>query len=178
MDMESAIYAVEDEKFDIKTQCHVNSNEDGDRFVGIKAESDKAMVYFPIGYELPESDAEIRTDIKHFQIIGKEIFPQPLFQRVCQIFKADVRKLPAFSAHQMIVLRNPIIPIRASLYGHLSDQPRLAQLIQIIIYGSQRYRRIRLLQLGKNLIRGQMSGKLTDNLINLLFVFRHRQSTL
>lgn len=65
MDMESAIHAVEDEKFDIKTQCHVNSNEDGDRFVGIKAESDKAMVYFPIGYELPESDAEIRTDIKH-----------------------------------------------------------------------------------------------------------------
>lgn len=26
MDMESAIHAVEDEKFDIKTQCHVNSN--------------------------------------------------------------------------------------------------------------------------------------------------------
>ena len=23
------------------------------------------MVYFPIGYELPETDAEIRTDIKH-----------------------------------------------------------------------------------------------------------------
>ncbi len=65
MDMASVIQTVEDKKFDIKTQCHVNSNEDGDRFVGIKAESDKAMVYFPIGYELPESDAEIRTDIKH-----------------------------------------------------------------------------------------------------------------
>lgn len=38
---------------------------DGDRFVGIKADSDNAMVYFPIGYELPETDSEIRTDIKH-----------------------------------------------------------------------------------------------------------------
>ena len=52
-------------EFDIKKHCHVNTNEDGDRFVGIKADSDNAMVYFPIGYELPETDAEIRMDIKH-----------------------------------------------------------------------------------------------------------------
>ena len=43
----------------------MNTNEDGDRFVGIKADSDDAMVYFPIGYQLPETDAAIRTDIKH-----------------------------------------------------------------------------------------------------------------
>ena len=61
MDMESAIYAVEDEKFDIKTQCHVNSNEDGDRFVSLKEDSYKAMVYFPIGEEMQESVAAIRT---------------------------------------------------------------------------------------------------------------------
>ena len=52
-------------QFDIKSHCHVNTNEDGDRFVGIKADSDDAMVYFPIGYQLPETDAAIRTDIKH-----------------------------------------------------------------------------------------------------------------
>lgn len=52
-------------EYDIKKHCHINTNEDGDRFVGIKADSDNAMVYFPIGYELPETDAEIRTDIKH-----------------------------------------------------------------------------------------------------------------
>ena len=50
---------------DIKKHCHINTNEDGDRFVGIKADSDNAMVYFPIGYQLPETDAEIRSDIKH-----------------------------------------------------------------------------------------------------------------
>lgn len=63
MDLDSALNSIM--KYDIKEHCHVNSNEDGDRFVGIKADSDNAMVYFPIGYELPEKDAEIRTDIKH-----------------------------------------------------------------------------------------------------------------
>lgn len=63
MDMNTALNAVMED--DIKKHCHINSNEDGDRFVGIKADSDDAMVYFPIGYELPNTDAEIRTDIKH-----------------------------------------------------------------------------------------------------------------
>lgn len=64
MDLDTALHAalVDD---DIKKHCHVNSNEDGERFVGIKADSDNAMVYFPIGYQLPETDNEIRTDIKH-----------------------------------------------------------------------------------------------------------------
>lgn len=57
---------------DIRTRCHVNSNEDGDRFVGVKADSDEAIVYFPIGYQLPETDAEIRTDIKHlFHVLSE-----------------------------------------------------------------------------------------------------------
>ena len=64
MDMDSALYkAMIDD--DITKHCHINTNDDGDRFVGIKADSDNAMVYFPIGYQLPEKDAEIRTDIKH-----------------------------------------------------------------------------------------------------------------
>lgn len=65
MDAESALAAVEKVKDNIRDRCHVNSNEDGDRFVGVKADSDKAMVYFPIGYQLPETNQEIRTDIKH-----------------------------------------------------------------------------------------------------------------
>ena len=63
MDLGSALNSIME--YDIKKHCHINTNEDGDRFVGIKADSDNAMVYFPIGYELPETDAEIRTDIKH-----------------------------------------------------------------------------------------------------------------
>lgn len=64
MDLDSALYMdmMDD---DITKHCHVNSNEDGDRFVGIRADSDNVMVYFPIGYQLPETDSEIRTDIKH-----------------------------------------------------------------------------------------------------------------
>ena len=50
---------------DISKHCHVNTNEDGDRFVGIKADSDEIMVYFPIGYDLPSDDAQIRRDIKN-----------------------------------------------------------------------------------------------------------------
>ena len=63
MDMNLALKTIME--YDIREHCHVNSNEDGDRFVGIKADSEDAMVYFPIGYELPETDAEIRMDIKH-----------------------------------------------------------------------------------------------------------------
>ena len=64
MDIDSALYkAMLDD--DLKMHCHINTNEDGYRFVGIKVDSDNAMVYFPIGYQLPEKDNEIRTDIKH-----------------------------------------------------------------------------------------------------------------
>ena len=63
MDMNLALNKLAE--YDIRAHCHVNSNENGDRFVGIKADSEDAVVYFPIGYELPETDAEIRMDIKH-----------------------------------------------------------------------------------------------------------------
>ena len=51
--------------FKISEHCHVNRNDEGDRFVGIKADSKNVMVYFPIGYELPKEDDEIRRDIKN-----------------------------------------------------------------------------------------------------------------
>lgn len=47
----------------LKHRCHINEDGDGDRFVGIKADSDNAMVYFPIGYQLPECEEDIRQDI-------------------------------------------------------------------------------------------------------------------
>lgn len=50
MDLDTALNtALQDD--DITKHCHVNTNEDGDRFVGIKADSDNVMVYFPIGYQ-------------------------------------------------------------------------------------------------------------------------------
>ena len=60
---------IDREHFKIRDHCHVNKNGDGDRFVGIKADSENAMIYFPMGYELPAQDDELRRDIKNlFQV--------------------------------------------------------------------------------------------------------------
>lgn len=57
---------------EILKHCHVNTNEKGDRFVGIKADSDGVVVYFPIGYQLPEKELDIKRDILHlFQILAE-----------------------------------------------------------------------------------------------------------
>ena len=62
---------IDREHFNIREHCWVNTNEDGDRFVGIKADSDNATIYFPMGYELPSSDDELRRDIKNlFQVLA------------------------------------------------------------------------------------------------------------
>ncbi len=50
--------------FNLRDSCVVDTNEDGDRFVGVKIENDKAMVYFPLGYHLPDDDRELRRDIR------------------------------------------------------------------------------------------------------------------
>ena len=50
-------------EYDILKHCHVNTNEEGDRFVGVRIDTDYMRVYFPIGYELPNTDAEVRNDI-------------------------------------------------------------------------------------------------------------------
>ena len=52
-------------KDNLAEHCQVITQKDGDRFVGIKVDSDNAMVYFPLGYNLPEDEKQIRTDIKH-----------------------------------------------------------------------------------------------------------------
>lgn len=50
--------------FDLRKSCHVNTNEDGDSFVGVKADTKNAVVYFPLGYQLPEDDRLLRRDIR------------------------------------------------------------------------------------------------------------------
>lgn len=62
---------MENTPFNIKDICHVNTNDDGDRFVGVKVSVDpktnteKAIVYFPLGYSLPEDDRLVRRDIRY-----------------------------------------------------------------------------------------------------------------
>ena len=108
MDAESALAAVAKVQENIRDRCHINSNEDGDRFVGVKADSDKAMVYFPIGYELPKTDQEIRTDIKHLiQILSEFTSKQ---DRVIALNK--------FEAHQTVDF--PINAYRAVMEFYFS----------------------------------------------------------
>lgn len=49
----------------IRERCHVNTNDEGDSFVGVKADTDDAVIYFPIGYKLPETDDALREDINN-----------------------------------------------------------------------------------------------------------------
>ena len=53
------------DNFVLREHCHINLNGDGDRFVGVKIDSNNAMIYFPMGYELPPQDDELRRDIKN-----------------------------------------------------------------------------------------------------------------
>ena len=56
----------------IHKRCHINTNEEGDCFVGIKADSEDAVVYFPVGYHLPENETDIKRDILHlFQMLAE-----------------------------------------------------------------------------------------------------------
>ena len=44
----------------------VNSNAEGDRFVGIKADTERITVYFPLGYRMPndEDENQLREDAR------------------------------------------------------------------------------------------------------------------
>lgn len=49
----------------LRQRCRVVSGRDGDRFVGVKADTHDASVSFPLGYRLPEDDADLRLDIQN-----------------------------------------------------------------------------------------------------------------
>lgn len=58
--------------FNLRDICHVCKNDDGDRFVGIKADADSIAVYFPLGYQLPpitENERDLRRDITHLILV-------------------------------------------------------------------------------------------------------------
>ena len=77
---------------DLFNRCRVNKNDDGDRFVGVKAEDDNVVVYFPIGYELPKTEQDLRQDILH------------LFSVLAEFTSRDDRILPMkkFEAPQSV----------------------------------------------------------------------------
>lgn len=50
-------------EIDIRSKCRVNSNYEGDTFVGLKCENGDISINFPIGFHLSEDDVELRKDI-------------------------------------------------------------------------------------------------------------------
>ena len=53
----------------IRERCRVNTNDEGENFVGVKADTSDAVIYFPIGYSLPENDDDLRTDINNLFMV-------------------------------------------------------------------------------------------------------------
>lgn len=53
----------------LRERCHVNTNDEGDNFVGIKADTDDAIIRFPIGYQLPPNDNDLRADINNLLLV-------------------------------------------------------------------------------------------------------------
>lgn len=58
--------------YDLRNRCEIATQRDGDRFVGIKANTDDIKVYFPLGYQLPNTNDELRKEIFHlFNILNE-----------------------------------------------------------------------------------------------------------
>ena len=47
----------------LRNRCRVATQEDGDNFIGIKVKVDEVIVNFPLGFQISETDSEIRNDI-------------------------------------------------------------------------------------------------------------------
>ena len=47
----------------LKDKCEIATQEEGNRFVGVKVSITDVKIFFPLGYQLPKSDEEIHTDI-------------------------------------------------------------------------------------------------------------------
>lgn len=56
----------------LKKYCKVATQQEEDRFVGVKGDANGVFVYFPLGYNLSENDSDIRRDILHlFRILDE-----------------------------------------------------------------------------------------------------------
>ena len=61
--------------FYLRDICHVCKEDDGDRFVGIKADANSVAVHFPLGYQLPsvtQNERNLRRDITHLILVLAE----------------------------------------------------------------------------------------------------------
>lgn len=50
-------------EIDIRSKCRVNSNQEGDTFVGLRCNDGDISINFPMGYHISEDNKELRKDI-------------------------------------------------------------------------------------------------------------------
>ena len=80
----------------IRDRCHVNTNDDGDSFVGVKADTDDAINYFPIGYQLPANDDDLRVDINNLLGVLAAFMKE---DRVIEVSKFEAPRTVDFPMH-------------------------------------------------------------------------------
>ena len=80
----------------IRDRCHVNTNDDGDSFVGVKADTDDAVIYFPIGYQLPANDDDLRVDINNLLGVLAAFMKE---DRVIEVSKFEAPRTVDFPMH-------------------------------------------------------------------------------
>lgn len=85
----------------LRERCHVNTNEDGDSFVGVKADTDDAVIYFPIGYQLPDDDDTLRVDINNLFGVLAEFMKE---DRVIEASKFEAPRTVDFPIHAYLTV--------------------------------------------------------------------------
>lgn len=80
----------------IRDRCHVNTNDDGDSFVGVKADTNDAIIYFPIGYQLPANDDDLRVDINNLLGVLAAFMKE---DRVIEVSKFEAPRTVDFPMH-------------------------------------------------------------------------------
>lgn len=80
----------------IRDRCHVNTNDDGDSFVGVKADTDDAIIYFPIGYQIPANDDDLRVDINNLLGVLAAFMKE---DRVIEVSKFEAPRTVDFPMH-------------------------------------------------------------------------------
>lgn len=80
----------------IRKRCRVNTNDDGDSFVGVKADTDDAIIFFPIGYQLPDNDDDLRVDINNLLGVLAAFMKE---DRVIELSKFEAPRTVDFPMH-------------------------------------------------------------------------------
>ena len=86
---------------DLRQRCHVNTDEDGDSFVGVKADAEDARVYFPLGYNLPDNDDDLRVDINNLFGVLASFMKE---DRVIEASHLETPQAVAFPIHSYLIV--------------------------------------------------------------------------